>query len=100
MRTRTAERRELITEFIGYSVSMVLAVALLWPGTAIGQALPTLIINDANVFEGNSGTKIMSLPVSFVGAQNTTVTGVVSAVSMSINETATTEIYTSSLVGS
>jgi Calx-beta domain len=83
MRTRTAQLWKLITEYLGYSVSVILAVALIWPGTAIGQALPTLIINDANVFEGNSGTKIMSLPVSFVGAQNTTVTGVVSAVSMS-----------------
>src|SRR4030095_6827592 len=83
MRTRTAERWELIREVIEYSVPIVLIVSLLWPGTAIGQALPTLVINDANVFEGNTGTKIMSLPVNFVGTQNNTVTGVVSAIPMS-----------------
>ena len=83
MRVRNAGHWQLTSEFIEYSVSMVLAVSLLWPAMAIGQALPTLVINDANVFEGNSGTKIMNLPVSFVGAQNNTVTGVVSAVSMS-----------------
>ena len=73
-------RVRLISNLIRYTVCMVSAASLLWPGIVTGQSLPTLVITDASVFEGNSGTKILSLPVSFVGAQNNTVTGVVSAI--------------------
>ena len=50
------------------------------PGTAIAQALPFMVIDDASVFEGNAGTIVLNLPVRFVGAQSTTVTGLVSAI--------------------
>jgi hypothetical protein len=60
--------------------ALLLIVLGLQPGTAVAQALPTLVINDASVFEGNTGTRILSLPVNFVGTQNNPVTGVVSAI--------------------
>lgn len=83
MQTRSTAPWEPIINLIRYSIAMVVAVSLFSPETAIGQALPTLVVNDANVFEGNSGTKILSLPVSFVGTQSNTVTGVVSAIPLS-----------------
>jgi hypothetical protein len=39
-----------------------------------------MVIDDAGVFEGNAGTTILKLPVHFVGTQNSTVTGTVSAI--------------------
>ncbi len=54
------------------------AAALISTGAA-AQAPPVLVIDDASVFEGNSGTRILSLPVRFVGAQSGTVSGMVSA---------------------
>jgi len=41
--------------------------------------LPFMIIDDASVFEGNSGTKVLQLPVHFVGSQPNAVTGVAAA---------------------
>src|SRR6476620_920881 len=48
-------------------------------GTAMAQA-PFLFVDDASVFEGNSGETILKLPVRFVGTQSGTVTGKVSAI--------------------
>ena len=64
--------------FYGWALTFVLALAFT-PGTAMAQ-LPIMIIDDAGVFEGNSGTTILKLPVRFVGTQNQMVTGVVSAI--------------------
>lgn len=47
------------------------------------EAQPILIIDDASIFEGNEGTTVLKLPVRFVGTQNTTVTGLVSAIPLS-----------------
>lgn len=71
-----------VLSFVKFSTSVLFIVLAVRPGTALAQALPTLVMNDASVFEGNSGTKILSLPVNFVGTQNTTVTGVASAIPM------------------
>ncbi len=45
----------------------------------MAQVPPVLILDDASVFEGNAGTKVLQLPLRFVGAQPNTVTGTVSA---------------------
>jgi len=50
------------------------------PSTLLAQVLPFMFVDDASIFEGNSGSKILKLPVRFVGAQPNTVTGVVSAI--------------------
>jgi hypothetical protein len=39
-----------------------------------------MILQDARGFEGNSGETVLKLPVSFVGTQSQTVTGIVSAI--------------------
>jgi hypothetical protein len=52
-------------------------------GVAAAQAQPIMVISDASVVEGNSGTKVLSLQVSFAGAQPNTVTGTVSAIPLS-----------------
>src|ERR1041385_8260245 len=60
-------------------VMMALAVIACTSGTAMAQ-LPFMFVDDAGVFEGNSGTTILKLPVRFVGTQNLQVTGTVSAI--------------------
>lgn len=65
--------------------------ACLMTGLATAQVLPTLIIGDArfsgdaSVVEGNFGSKLLSLPVSFAGAQPNAVTGKVSAIPLDRN---------------
>lgn len=53
------------------------------PGLAAAQAQPILVISDASIVEGNSGTRILSLAVNFAGAQPGTVTGTVRAFGLS-----------------
>ena len=63
-----------------YRWAMMALLALAYTsGTAMAQ-LPFMFVDDAGVFEGNSGTTILKLPVRFVGTQNLTVTGAVSAI--------------------
>ena len=50
------------------------------PDIPMAQTLPIMVIDDASVFEGTSGTKILAIPVRFVGSQPNAVTGVVSAI--------------------
>ena len=50
---------------------------------AAAQAVPILVISDAAIVEGNSGTSILTLAVNFSGAQPGTVSGVVSATPLS-----------------
>ena len=48
---------------------LVFATGLL-PGVAQAQAqagAPTLALSGASVFEGNPGTKVLSLPLNFIG---------------------------------
>ena len=46
---------------------LVFATGLL-PGVAQAQAgAPTLVLSGASVFEGNAGTKVLSLPLNFIG---------------------------------
>ena len=59
------------------------SVAALLPGLAQAQVPPTLFIDDASVFEGNTGTRILRLPVRFVGPQPNAVTGTVSVIGLS-----------------
>ena len=59
--------------------SRVLACLALLTGMAAAQALPILVISDAAIVEGNSGTSVLALAVNFSGAQPGTVTGFVSA---------------------
>lgn len=54
---------------------------VLLSSTAHGQVLMTL--GNASIFEGNSGTSILKLPVTLGGANATTVTGLASAVTIS-----------------
>ena len=62
--------------------SALLLLAMLWSGLASAQVPPTLFVDDASVFEGNTGTRILILPVRFVGAQPNTVTGTVSVIGL------------------
>ena len=59
-----------------------LAAAALLPGLAEAQVI---VVSSAAIFEGNSGTKVLKLPVNFIGAQPNTVRGTVSAVPLSGN---------------
>ena len=63
-------------------VAMLAVVLALSCGTVMAQA-PFMFVDDASIFEGNAGTSILKLPVRFVGTQNSTVTGTVSATPMS-----------------
>jgi hypothetical protein len=66
------ERSSVFNNLIRWSkFSLLLIVLGLRPGTAVAQALPTLVINDASVFEGNSGTRILSLPVNLLARKTT-----------------------------
>ena len=47
------------------------------------QAQVLMTLGNAGVFEGNSGTSILKLPVNFAGANTSTVTGFASAVAIS-----------------
>ena len=58
--------------------AFVVILAGLLSGGAMAQ--PILVIDDASVFEGNTGTTILVFPLRFVGAQPNMVTGVVSAI--------------------
>ena len=64
------------------AASALLLLAMLWSGLASAQVPPTLFVDDASVFEGNTGTRILILPVRFVGAQPNTVTGTVSVIGL------------------
>ena len=59
---------------------LVIATGLL-PGVVQAQA--TLVLSGASVLEGNAGTKVLSLPVNFIGTNNVSVTGTVSALPLS-----------------
>lgn len=75
-------RREHICQlnsFLRLITPALLIVLALRAGTAMAQD-PVMIIDDASVFEGDGDTKILKLPVSFLGPQTTTVSGVVSAI--------------------
>lgn len=62
---------------------LVFATGLL-PGVAQAQAgAPTLVLSGASIFEGNAGTRVLSLPLNFIGTNSSTVTGTVSAVPLS-----------------
>ena len=60
---------------------LVIAVATLLPSTAMAQNGPILTLTSATVFEGNAGTRVISLPVSFLfgGSNATVITGNVTA---------------------
>lgn len=57
----------------------VALVAALLPGVAAAQPAPVMVVQSASTFEGNVGTRILVLPVAFIGLPQTTVTGLVSA---------------------
>ena len=57
-------------------------LTLAWIPAPASAQLPFMVIEDARVFEGNSGTTILRLPVRFIGTQNLPVTGVVTAMPM------------------
>ena len=58
---------------------LVIATGLL---SGMAQAQEIMVLSRASVFEGNAGTKVLSLPVNFIGTNSSTVTGTVSAVPM------------------
>ena len=62
-------------------VCLAAAATLLLALTA--QALPILVISDASIAEGNSGSRILVMQVNFAGAQPNTVTGLVTAMPLS-----------------
>lgn len=70
-----------------YLCKSALILLVFGSATALAQtALPFMIIDDASVFEGNSGTStILKLPVRFIGTQSLTVTGQVSAIPLTGN---------------
>ena len=60
---------------------LVIATGLL---SSVAQAQaggPRLVLSGASVFEGNAGTRVLSLPVNFIGTNSAAVEGTVSAVS-------------------
>lgn len=82
-RPTLAQKKDLtsLNGFLRWAILMMLFIFVaLRPLALMAQALPIMVIDDASIFEGNSGTKILKLPVSFVGAQPNAVTGVVSAI--------------------
>ena len=60
---------------------LVVVAAVLLPSTAMAQNGPILTLTSATVFEGNAGTRVISLPVSFLfgGSNATVITGNVTA---------------------
>jgi hypothetical protein len=68
-------------KMVGRWLWMTGLALILGTGTARAQ-LPFMFVDDASVFESNTGTTILRLPVRFVGTQSQTVTGVVSAIAM------------------
>ena len=52
-------------------------------GAGVAVAQPILVINDASIVEGHSGSTILKLAVNFSGAQPNTVTGVITATPLS-----------------
>lgn len=80
----TLTRKKELTKlsgFLRWAMPLMLFIFVaMRPLALMAQALPIMVIDDASIFEGNSGTKILKLPVNFVGAQPNTVTGVVSAI--------------------
>ena len=64
--------------FLPRLAMFIVVTLVLTCGAAMAQ--PTLVIDDASIFEGNSGTSILKLPVRFVGAQPNQVTGQVSVI--------------------
>lgn len=62
-------------------LTVMIGVLLVSSGTAMAQS-PFMFVDDASVFESNAGNTVLKLPVRFVGTQNTTVTGVVSAIAL------------------
>ena len=58
----------------------LMAAAVLLPGLAAAQVI---VVSSAATFEGNAGSKVLKLPVNFIGAQPGTVIGTVSAVPLS-----------------
>lgn len=80
---RRGEHVSLLNSFLRWTTPVLLFIVLaLRPGTAIAQAPPIMVIDDASVCEGNAGTRVLILPVRFVGAQTATVTGLASAIPM------------------
>src|SRR5690242_20649226 len=73
-----------VRSLVQFAMPVVLFIVVaLRPITAMAQALPIMVIDDASVFEGNAGTTILKRPVHFVGTQSSTVTGTVSAIPLS-----------------
>ena len=60
---------------------LAVATAMLLPCTAMAQNGPVLMLTSATIFEGNAGTRVISLPVSFLfgGSNATVITGNVTA---------------------
>ncbi len=68
---------------LAHAAAVACAIALGLPLAATAQVPPTLVIDDASVFEGAAGTtRILSMAVRFEGPQPNTVTGLVSAIPM------------------
>jgi len=59
------------------ALASLLCVAALRPEAAMAQVV---VLSSASIFEGNAGTRVLSIPFNFIGPQTATVTGTVSAV--------------------
>lgn len=81
-RRRGDRLNSLSRKWMGLLLAAI-TVALAWIPAAAPAQLPFMVIQDASIFEGDSGTTVLKLPVLFIGAQNLPVTGVVSAIPMS-----------------
>ena len=51
--------------------------------SGMAQAQDLMVLSGASVFEGNAGTKVLSLPLNFIGTNSVPVTGTVSALPLS-----------------
>jgi hypothetical protein len=77
-------QRTVVNRCARWVMPLMLFIFLaLRPLALMAQTLPFMFIDDARVFEGNSGTKILQLPVHFWGAQPNAVAGLISATSLS-----------------
>ena len=64
------------------ALASLLCATALRPEAAMAQVV---VLSDASLFEGNAGTRVLSIPFNFIGQQTATVTGTVSAIPLSGN---------------
>jgi hypothetical protein len=81
--TSRTEHISQLSNLIHWTMLVLLFLFLTLRATPVtAQALPIMVLDDASIFEGNSGTKLLRFPVRFVGSQPNAVSGVVSAITL------------------